>query len=43
MLLHASEISFFHPVLQAETAIKAPFGGEFERMYHELGFNSMLE
>jgi len=43
MLLHASEISFFHPVLQMETVIKAPFGGEFERMYNELGFNSTVE
>jgi len=42
MLLHASEISFFHPVLQTEVAIKAPFLSEFERMYKELGFNSNI-
>jgi tRNA pseudouridine65 synthase len=43
MLLHASEISFFHPELQTEIVIKAPLGDEFERMYHTLGFNSMVE
>jgi tRNA pseudouridine65 synthase len=39
MLLHASEISFFHPILQSDIKITAPLGSEFERMYKELGFN----
>lgn len=42
MLLHASEISFFHPVQQSDIVIKAPVGGEFERMFKALGFDSPI-
>jgi len=40
MLLHASEISFIHPVLKSRIAIKSEFSGEFKRMFDVLGFNA---
>jgi len=38
MLLHASELSFFHPVLQNEVFISADYQPEFKRMIKSLHF-----
>lgn len=38
MLLHASELSFTHPMLKQEVTIKSEARDEFQRMLEELGF-----
>ncbi len=38
MMLHASELSFKHPVTKESIAIKAKLQVEFKRMINELGF-----
>ena len=40
LLLHAIEIRFVHPISNQEIAIKAPFDGDFKRLFDHFGWDT---
>ncbi|MGB4839826.1 MAG: pseudouridine synthase [Saprospiraceae bacterium] len=41
MMLHATQLTFMHPISEKEIIISSNFSGEFARIYTELGFNKI--
>lgn len=42
LLLHALEIHFFHPILQKELTIQAPFDRDFIKLFEEFGWSGIV-